>query len=421
MQAKNPSRWRHRAACVLCAAALGALAAVAPAQDKLPKWKLDPYTKNKPEALQKAGYVSYGPFQFGNLGAESIENTKVADHLAYVQILWVETAHFRIGTNLPTWPVPEDPETKAKIRAELTRLAEKIPGINPKTRRLDPWLRLHLFAQRCEDLYAEFSELAGVKDADFPPDPDKLIIQPGVRYMGQGPYLGMKQKYLLLLLEKEGPYKDYMKNFLGRDSKFGQRWHFKDVGSLIYTVSTEAHDGHLKHDTALHCDVAFNVSQNLLDGFRHYSYELPVWLKEGIGHWFNRRVHPKWNSFDQNEGSPADMRDLEGWAPYCRGMLGSTGKFAPFSEVYTWRDFGQITFNDHVAIWSRIDFLMSMGPERWRNFLFAMKGRVDENWIADQHDLVGATRDALQQAYGFSVLQFDDKWSEWVKANYPLQ
>jgi hypothetical protein len=212
-----------------------------------------------------------------------------------------------------------------------------------------------------------------------------------------------------------------MKAYLGRDSKFGQRWHFKDVGCLIFTIATECDEGRLKHDTALHCSVAFNLSQNLLDGFRYYSYDLPVWIREGIGHWYERRVDPKWNSFDQTEGSPADMRKTWRWEPLVRGLVTGGGKFAPFAEAYTWRDFGTITFNDHMAIWSRFDFLMAQGQEKWRTFLFEIKGRVDAQWLADQSDLVGATREALQKAYGISVLQFDEKWGEWVKATYPAQ
>jgi hypothetical protein len=409
-----------RCVSVLALAATLAQPGLAQAQDKLPKWKLDPYTKNKPEALQKAGYVSYGPFPFGYHGSGPMTTEQVEKHLSYVQLLWVETPHFRIGTDLPTYTIPLEPEFKNKIRAELERLAEKIPNVNPKTRTLDPWLRLHLFAQRCEDLYAEFSQLAGVKDADFPAPGG--ATQPGGVYMGMGPYLGMRDKYLLLLVNKEGTFKDYMKNYLGRDSKFGQRWHFKDIGALIYTISCDSMEGRLKDDTAMHCDVAFNISQNLLDGFRHYSYDLPVWMREGIGHWFNRRVNRRFNSFDQNEGSTADMKNEWEWEVYCRmKLVQGGGKFAPFSEAFTWRDFGSITFNDHVAVWSRIDFMMSMGQEKWRAFLFEVKGRTDIKGLADQSDLVGATRQALQKAYGLNVLDFDSKWAEWVKATYPAQ
>jgi hypothetical protein len=414
---------RRRAACALCAVALGTLAAAAAAQtDKLPKWRIDPYTRNDPEPMAKAGYVSFGPFPFGNLGASEVRTDAIDKSLPYVQILWLETAHFRLGIDLPEFTVPMDPETRAKIRSELERLAEKLPRVNPKARRLDPWLRAHLFAQRAEDLYAEFCRLAGVRDEDFPQDPDKVIVLPGATYMGQGPFLGMKNKFLLLLFEKEGPFRQYMQAYLGRDSRFGQRWHCKDVSSLLYTVSTESDENNrLKDDTALHCNVAFNVSQNLLDGFRYYSYDLPVWIREGFGHWFERRVDPRFNSFDQTEGSPADMRTTSRWEPYVRNLIASSGKFAPFAEAYTWRDFGSITFNDHVAIWSRMDFLMAQGREKWQSFLFEVKGRVTKDWLPDQQDLVGVTRDALHKCYGISVLTIDEKWAEWVKANYPTQ
>ena len=390
------------------------------AQDKQPKWKLDPYTKNKPEALQKAGYVSFGPFAFGGKGSGTAQTTDIEKTVPYSQIRWIETAHFRIGVELPEWTVPMDPATRAKIRGELERLAEKIPGVDPKTRKLDPWLRAHLFAQRCEDIYSEFRTMAGVKDEDFPQDAKNVVKLPGSAYMGYGPYLGMKDKYLVLLFDSATPFQAYMKEYLGRDSKFGQRWHFKDVGCLIFTVATECDGGRLKHDTSLHCCTAFNLSQCLLDGFRYYNYDLPVWIREGIAHWFERRVDEKWNSYDQTEGSPADLRTTWKWKPLMKAMAGST-KYRSFSECYQWRDFGDIKFEDHVAIWSRMDYLLSLDHAKWKAFLFDVKGRVNEDWSPNSEDLVGATRDALQKAYGISVLQMDEKWTEWVKATYPSQ
>lgn len=393
------------------------------AQDepKLPKWRIDPFTKNKPELMLKAGYVSYGPFPFGSIADKVTTTTHIDDALEHVPVLWIETAHFRLGCNLPPWPVPMEPEIRGKIRKELELLATKLPGINPKVRVLDPWLRAHLIAQRLETLYAETSQLFGVKDEDFPVDQSKVIRLPGVRYMGMGPYLGMRDKYLVLLFERMGAYQRYMKDFLGRDSKFGQRWHFKETSNILFTIATECDDSRNKDDTALHCCLAFNVGQNLLDGFRYYSYDLPVWIKEGFGHWLQRRVDPHFNDFDQNEGSVADMKKTWNWEPYVRNLVSTGGKFSPFADIYTWRDFGDITFNDHTAIWSRIDWLMSQGPEKWQKFLFLVKGRVDEQWFPDQNDLVGATRDALKEAYGVTVLDFDAKWIEWVKATYPTQ
>lgn len=406
---------------ILLALAVNAAPAQANKGDKPAKWRIDPYTKNDPEAMAKAGYVSFGPFRFGNIADKPVESSQIDASLEYVQILWAETKHFRIGMNLPTWTVPMDPETRGKIRKELEELQKVLPSVNPKAKQLDPWLRLHLNAMRVEKLYAETSELFGVKDEDFPADPSKVVNQPGARYMGYGPYLGMKDKFLVLVFEKTGPYQQYMKAYIGRDTKYPQRWHFKESSSILIAFAAEDEQFPRKHDTALHCSLAFNVSQNLLDGFRYYSYDLPVWLREGFGHWNERRVDPKWPNYDQNEGSIAEMKVIERWEPYCRNLLASPGKVAPFAEVVGWRDFGDIKFNDHVAIWSRMDWLLSQGPEKWQKFLFGVKGRVDANWAPDQSDLVGATREALQNAYGLSIIDFDRKWTEWVKAHYPAQ
>jgi hypothetical protein len=406
-------------AALLC---LTLLSTITPAQDdKLPKWKIDPYTKNQPAAMAKLGYLNYGPFQFGNLADSPVQSTQIDASLEFVHIRWVETAHFRIGLDLPEWPVPLDPPTRAKIRKELEELQKKLPSVNPKTRVLDPWLRLHLTAQRLENLYAETQQLFGVKDEDFPKDPSAVVADANARYMGYGPYLGMKDKYLVLVFDKAGSHRTYMSAYLGRDSSMPQRWHFKETSSILITLACESREYPLKHDTALHCALAFNTSQNLLDGFRYYSYDIPVWIKEGFAHWNCRRVDTKWPNFDQNEGAVADMKMIDKWEPYCRGMLGSEGKFVSFPEVAGWRDFGNIKFNDHVAIWSRMDWLLSQGPEKWQKFLFGVKGRVDANWLPDQKDLVGATREALQAAYGVSLLDFDRKWAEWVKAHYPAQ
>lgn len=393
--------------------------AIAQKKPKLEKWQIDPFTKMDPKAMAKAGILNYGPFRFGNLADQEVSSTDIQKTLPFVNIMWLETEHFRIGVDLPKWSVPQDSKTKKKIRAELTELKKKLPKVNPKTRRLDPWLRAHLTAYRLEKLYAEVQDLFGVKDADFPTDPKEVYPGEGKTYMGYGKYMGMKDKFLVLVIEKKGPYRQYMEKYLGRPTFFGQRWHFTDSSSILYTAPLESDEFPLKHDTALHCSLAFNVGQNLLDGFRYYSYDLPVWIREGFSHWMCRRIDGDWPSFDQNEGSVADMKKIDKWKPYCRSMISGNKKFAAFPEVAKWRDFGNITFNDHVAIFSRIDFLMSKGKDKWKTFLFTVKGRVDETWAVDQKDLVGATREGLKKAYKLSFLSFDDKWKDWVKKTYP--
>jgi hypothetical protein len=386
---------------------------------KKDKWKTDPYTKNDPKKMAAAGYLNYGPFRFGDIAGAPVQSTDIDKALPYVNIIWVETEHFRIGTQLPPWSVPTEMVTRKKIRAELTELKKKLPTIKPKTRKLDSWLRTHLIAFRLERLYSETLDLFGVTDDQFPTDPSKVIAGPGKVYMGFGPYMGMKDKFLLLLFDKGATHYKYMEKFLGLPRDKPQRWHFTNSSSILFAASQQSDDFPLKHDTALHCSLAFNISQNLFDGFRYYGYETPIWIREGFGHWNCRRVSGDWPNFDSSEGSSADVRMVKKWKPYAKALINKPKKYAPFAEAAKWRDFGKMKFNDHVMAFSRIDFLLSFGKTKWKEFLFSVKGRVTKDWHPDQSDLIGATREGLKKAYKLTFLNFDERWAKWVKSTYP--
>lgn len=396
-----------RAFPLVAACWLAAAAAAQPAER-------DPYTRGDAEAVRRAGYVSFGPFPFGLRGAQPVTSKDVEEHLG-VPILWVETAHFRIGSSLATWRVPGERDTLRKIRAELSRLAERLPRVRPRARTLDPWLRLHLLAMRLEEFYAEVQHLLMVTDADFPRNESELLI--GERpYMGQGPYLGQKGKYLVLVLQRASTLETYLRDFLGRRSRLGHRFHFAAILTLLYAVAAESDEGRLRHDTALHANLAFNVGHNLIDGFKGYGYDLPVWITAGLAHWFEGRVSPHFHTFDENEGSLADKRETRDWEHETRRLL-AAGKGAPFAEVFGWRDYGRISFADHVLLWSRWEFLMSKGREPFARFLGAVKGRVDpRTWEPDPSDLLGVVRRALRDAYGLTPLTFDDAWRAWLAA-----
>lgn len=405
---------------LLIVAALATAPANSQKKQRTPKFKIDPYTKNDPVLMKKAGYVSYGPFPFGEHGSKLVDTQYIEKHLDYAEILWVETAHFRICSTLEAYPIPNELETRRKIRAELEQLKKKLgKKVNPRARVLNRWLRLHLTAQRMENLYAELQSWLQVKDTDFPKNSKAKIY--GETYMGEGPYVGMANKYLIMVTDKSSTYFDYLKSFTGLQSKFGQRWHFLKEGALYYGVASDLNNGALRHDTALHNDLIFNITINFIDGFRHYSYDLPVWIREGLGHWFERRNSPKWNTFDQDEAAPFKPSSKWKWKPYVRQLLNGK-KWSKFSELIQWRHYGEINFIDHVMIWARIDFLMSFGKPKFKAFMFEIKGRWDQKLQRSDHsDLVGAVRDALRKAYGLSTINFDKRFRAWALENYPLR
>ncbi len=249
---------------LLAALTLSVCPTVVDAQKKkrLPRWQVDPYTKNDPARMKKAGYVSFGPFPFGELGSKIVDTEYVGKHLEYAQIIWVETAHFRIGSSLAPWAVPTELEIRRKLRAELGRLRKKLgKKVNPKTRVLDRWLRLHLTAQRMEELYAELQDWLGVKDSEFPANSKAKVY--GQTYMGEGRYMGMNEKFMLLVTNKGSTNFDYLKTFTGRQSNFGQRWHFMTQGALYYGIGSDMNKGALRHDTGLHCDLVFNAPRTV--------------------------------------------------------------------------------------------------------------------------------------------------------------
>ena len=71
------------------------------------------------ELMQAAGYISKGPFPWGDKhDSAQIEHVLGKE----VKLLWLETAHFRIGCSLTPFKIPKDREEKEHLLAELVGL-----------------------------------------------------------------------------------------------------------------------------------------------------------------------------------------------------------------------------------------------------------------------------------------------------------
>ena len=369
--------------------------------------KNDPYTEGgKPEAMAAAGIVNHGGFEFG-----STDTTDVDDFLANSDIRWLESENFQLGFALGSYKVPQ--KEKKAIMADLTRLAERLPLVSPKTKVLDPWLRAHLTIMRLEDIYNDFLTIVQLEKSDFP-DGKKAWNRQG-KYMGEGPFLGQKNKYEVLIVPSKAVHVDFLNRHYGLQLNRTQRWNVVLRESITVTIHEQ--QGDLKKDQAMHSHLAFNMAHNLYDGLRHYSYDTPIWLHEGLAHFMERRISGLYNTFDGSEGSVPIESKVKDWASKVRGL--ASGPKAPrMSKLIRLKNYGEMTLNDHFCTWSMVDFLYQTQPDAFAKFLVGLKGRTTADGFADGSNIPDAHRDLFKEQFGYTYSAFATAWREWVAATY---
>lgn len=369
---------------------------LAPNDPRTCKW-----TEGDPELLKSIGIVSTGGFDFGRGDTAAIDK-----ELAMLDIYWVETEHFEIGIGLGPYRVKQ--KEREKIRGELRELATKIPTIKEKTKIIDPWLRCYIYAQRVEALYDRFLELMQVEETDFPTGRGQWNMEG--KYMGDGPYLGQRHKFEILLLPSEAASVLYLKSQFGLQVRLSQRWNVIERDSISVTIHTT--QGDLRDDQALHGHLAFNLAINMLDGYKHYSYDTPIWIREGLAHFMEREINPDFNTFDSSEGAVADMTRKSDWTDPVRKLI-RAGEAPRLAELVRLKDYGELTVEHHFTTWSMVAFLVAEHPDAFA----CINDRLHGIWSAsgpDGSNMPDHHREAVKECLGWSYAQFDDAWQAWA-------
>ena len=378
-------------------------------EDKKP-WLEDPYTENDKAIQEAAGYVGFEKFHW----ADNHGTADVEEAIGGARIRWVETEHFLIGSALGEYTVNKGSKTeKAKIKAELARLRERLPNVPKKASKLDPWLRVHLYAMRAEDLYTEISELLGVGESDFPTGPGQMKND---RYMGEGPYLGMKSKFTLLFFEKESSLGRYRASFMNSQGDKPIRHMFPRDGTLLFGVATE-NDG-MTSDTTMHCLFVYSVTMNLLNGYRYYRHALPEWMVTGLGHWYARRIDPTKNYYTQDRLFSTDDKNIWKWGPKVRARVGHE-YFDSFSKVMGYPDAENMKPAQHMMSWARIDYLMEENREGFAKWVDMLKDPYPKGEMQTPESLEARQIAGMQQAFDMDPAKFDSIWTDWALKFYP--
>jgi hypothetical protein len=396
---------------VLLVASLAAVAALAPAPAATQKVKEPrnapsqcPWCHGDPVLMQRAGIVSHGGFEFGR------QDTAWTDRFfAGREVYWIESAHFELGLALTAHKVA--PDEAKKVRAELAELAELLPDVDPKTRVLEPFMRAHLYALRVERTWKRFLELMRVQESDFPDGRSAWLI--GQPYRGEGPYVGQKGKFEVLVLPTAADQKGFMKEQFGLSLARTQRWNVIERDSLI--VVTNLEENELYTDEQLHGHLVFNLAINLLDAYEHYSYDTPCWLREGLGHLMEREVTPRFNTYDSSEGSLGVRVNKEDWDAEARELV-AAGKAPRVAELTALRTYAEFELRHHYACWSMTRFLVETNPDGYACIQAALHGRKRPDGMPDAENLLDAQRSAFSDCLGLSYAQFDEAWRAWALA-----
>jgi len=362
--------------------------------------ELDPYTKGERELEKALGYERYGFIPWRH----TADSKQVQMNMGGAPMLWVETAHFRIGSSLGTYELPNDRPERKRIKEELDRLEEKLGRLKAPKRELDPHLRLHIWAQRAEDLYDAFVEDFGLESA-FP----------------ETTYLGHPDKFRLLLCERKSDFGRYLRTYEPMETEFSYRTGWRGEGMfVIANIEAVAEywedEDEAPLDTMFHCIVTHNLANNFVDGFRSQDpFRCPTWMVYAAGHHFTRQVDERYPWFDGRKVIYDRFDDSWDWEPRVRNLVGNDF-FASAQEMFAWTEYEQMHPRDHIVSWSKLEYLLGEvegDPQAFLRALCTPLKRVD----AEQEPVTRQTQ-ALETAFGLTPAELDAGWSKWVKKTY---
>lgn len=399
----------RRCAALVVALLACALALPAFAQKKREDVRLNdptqcPYCHGDPALMKASGIVSHYGFIFS-----TTDTAKVDAFMPTVDLRWVETEHFRLGMYLPE--IKMNAGDRAKYERELTRLNAVLPEVSPKTKVFDPWLRIHLYALRVEDVYERMLKVFDIEQSAFPAVPQQWSMQG--KYMGEGPYLGQRDKYEVLVVPTKQIFTEFLRLHYGVQTGSTQRWNVIARGALNVTIHLE--QGALRRDSALHGHIGFNLAHLMWDGYKFYAYDTPAWVREGLAHVIEREIDPKYNSFDASEGAGADMSTKENWLAEVRALI-KKGAVPRMAEMISLKTFAEFKLAHHYATWSMVDYLLKEHPKEFAAFADKLKGRIGADGKTDGSKMIEYHREVFRECFKMGYSEFDAAWQAWVLA-----
>lgn len=162
-------------------------------------------------------------------------------------------------------------------------------------------------------------------------------------------------------------------------------------------------------DEELHRNLVHNTTHLLLSAQKPVDWignKKGGWADAGLAHWFEDRYFNVCDNYCYQEQDT--NQDFKGgkWKPAVKKMVNM--KETPGVGTVFSRNTDTLTLEEHAVAFSYIDFLIQKDPKMLNLLLKRMRSKTP-------------TRDALSEAFGLSVLDFETEWQKWVKDTYPLR
>ncbi len=369
---------------------------------------IDPYTKGQPELMKLLGVEAFGPIAWS--GTQRSPDVKAA--LGGIDVIFIESANFRLASTLESYKLGEDREDKLWLNSQLAEFKKLFPKHKYGTK-IDPWLRAHLWILRLEKWHAEFTSTFGLTYDDFT-NLEKRAKRG--EPMGAGPYLGQKEKFTVLLSQKRSALGRYLRQYAGIETEYSYRFQHED--SYFFGSNFELlEENERGFEIAFAAGVAASLTANFVDALRDSRNVAPEWFRYGLAHAAARRVDPRWNQWGAGGDPTSEDDDSWKWEPRVLGL--AKNKVAPpWSEMMAWTKLDQIKPRDHMVVWSRVEWLLEERKDKARELLLAFTKPIAD-WGPKRDELrVEQHKAALRDVLGATEEELDEAWRNWALRTY---
>ncbi|QDV05423.1 hypothetical protein Poly30_09200 [Planctomycetes bacterium Poly30] len=361
--------------------------------------EIDPYTENDPAKFALLGYSQVG--SFGWAYGERTENVQAT--MGGLDFLWVETEHFRIGSSLGTYKIPNDREEKDKLKEEFKQLKKKLGRFKAPKKELDPWIRLHLYAQRAENLYADYVKEFGLEA--MASDKEK-------------PYLGHPKRFLLLICERKSELGRYLRAYEKAENEYS--FTSGKVGeTMLFALNNEVLAEAYKDqevpqpiDSMLHTRVVAGLARNFINGHNEQLFNAPIWLSYGTGYHYARKVDPRWVLGGPMARPMTD--DHHEWDERVAKLVDNKF-FASMADMFRWLPGAELNERDHMVMWSKVEFMILDLEGDLTKFLNAVVVPFPGLTAGSEEELEKRQAVAFAGSFDVDAAEFDEKWTEWAE------